>query len=258
MFKRTRVALAGALAVLGLAVAAAPATAGTLDQQQTLFNSASGIDGASADGPGFSTAQTLTPAASGLLDQVDLLLARFPATAGPLTVEIRNASGGVPGSTVLASASVPAADVPVQGPGLQGFDWISVPFASPALVAAGTQYAIVAYTSVPGHYGWGFETTLNAYAGGRAFGVFQSPPTTWLTFSATTDFTFKTYVFVYPFSGFFSPVDNLPVVNTMKAGAAVPIKFSLGGDRGLDILAAGSPTSQQIACEAATRPMRSS
>jgi hypothetical protein len=177
------------------------------------------------------------------------LLARFPATAGPLTVEIRNVSGGVPGSTVLASASVPAADVPIEGPPLQGFDWIAVPFASPALVAAGTQYAIVAHTSVPGHYGWGFQTTLNAYAGGRAFGVPQSPPTTWLTFGANTDFTFKTYVFVYPFSGFFRPVDNLPVVNTMKAGAAAPIKFSLGGDRGLDILAAGSPTSQQIACD---------
>lgn len=50
----------------------------------------------------------------------------------------------------------------------------------------------------------------------------------------------------YEFSGFFAPVDNLPAVNTMKAGAAVPIKFGLGGDKGLDILAAGSPSSRQV------------
>lgn len=31
----------------------------------------------------------------------------------------------------------------------------------------------------------------------------------------------------------------------------MPIKFSLGGDRGLDILAAGSPSTQAIACTGA-------
>lgn len=58
-------------------------------------------------------------------------------------------------------------------------------------------------------------------------------------------------VAVWPFSGFFNPVDNLPMANTMKAGAAVPVKFSLGGDRGLDIFAAGYPQSQQVACGSA-------
>lgn len=52
----------------------------------------------------------------------------------------------------------------------------------------------------------------------------------------------------YNFSGFFEPVDNLPTVNAAKAGAAIPVKFSLGGDRGMGIFAAGFPTSQQIAC----------
>ncbi len=53
----------------------------------------------------------------------------------------------------------------------------------------------------------------------------------------------------YEFSGFLSPVDNAPAVNSMKAGAAIPVRFSLGGDFGLDVLAAGSPTSQSISCD---------
>ncbi len=48
----------------------------------------------------------------------------------------------------------------------------------------------------------------------------------------------------YPFTGFFQPVDNLPTVNSVKAGQSIPVKFSLGGNFGLSILAAGSPTSQ--------------
>ena len=34
------------------------------------------------------------------------------------------------------------------------------------------------------------------------------------------------------------------------AGSAVPLKFSLGGDKGLNIFAAGYPKSQQISCDA--------
>jgi hypothetical protein len=52
----------------------------------------------------------------------------------------------------------------------------------------------------------------------------------------------------FPFAGFFSPVDNLPTLNSVKAGKAVPVKFSLGGDRGLDIFAAGSPSSTAVTC----------
>jgi hypothetical protein len=52
----------------------------------------------------------------------------------------------------------------------------------------------------------------------------------------------------YSFAGFFPPVSNLPAVNVVKAGQAVPVKFSLGGDRGLDIFAAGYPVSQVVTC----------
>ena len=48
---------------------------------------------------------------------------------------------------------------------------------------------------------------------------------------------------LYTFGGFVSPVDNLPTVNVVKAGSFVPVRFSLGGDFGLDVFAADSPWS---------------
>jgi len=58
----------------------------------------------------------------------------------------------------------------------------------------------------------------------------------------------RTYRVVYDFTGFVAPVDNLPALNSMKAGAAVPVKFALAGNQGLAVFAAGSPTSGPVAC----------
>jgi hypothetical protein len=54
---------------------------------------------------------------------------------------------------------------------------------------------------------------------------------------------------IFDFVGFFSPVDNPPVINLATAGRVVPVKFTLGGDQGLNIFASGYPSSRQIACE---------
>jgi hypothetical protein len=51
----------------------------------------------------------------------------------------------------------------------------------------------------------------------------------------------------FAFAGFFAPVNNAPTVNAVKAGSAVPVKFTLGGDFGLNILA-GAPTAPAVAC----------
>jgi hypothetical protein len=67
------------------------------------------------------------------------------------------------------------------------------------------------------------------------------------TFSASAT-VLKTADGGFPFQGFFPPVENPPVRNAVNAGAAVPVKFSLGGDHGLDVLAPGSPSSQPVAC----------
>jgi uncharacterized delta-60 repeat protein len=58
----------------------------------------------------------------------------------------------------------------------------------------------------------------------------------------------------YSFNGFFAPIDNAPAFNLIKAGRAVPVKFSLNGAQGLGILAPGSPTSHSIACQSAASP----
>jgi hypothetical protein len=56
----------------------------------------------------------------------------------------------------------------------------------------------------------------------------------------------------YSFNGFFQPVDNA-AVNTVKAGSAIPVKFSLGGNQGLAIFAVNSPASIATAqCDGST------
>jgi HYR domain-containing protein len=52
--------------------------------------------------------------------------------------------------------------------------------------------------------------------------------------------TFTVHV-TYSWNGFFQPIDNVGVVNKAKAGQSIPVKFSLGGNQGLNILAAGYP-----------------
>jgi predicted extracellular nuclease len=51
----------------------------------------------------------------------------------------------------------------------------------------------------------------------------------------------------FDFSGFFDAVANPPAVNSIKAGSTVAVKFSLGGDQGLDVFASG-PTVTPVDC----------
>jgi hypothetical protein len=70
------------------------------------------------------------------------------------------------------------------------------------------------------------------------------------------------YTVVYDWHGFFQPIDNNPdqsgnvalatVWNSAKAGQAIPVKFSLSGNQGLSIFAAGYPKSVKVACPSAT------
>jgi hypothetical protein len=65
--------------------------------------------------------------------------------------------------------------------------------------------------------------------------------------SVSTTFTVTV---LYNFTGFFQPVANTPTVNVVNAGRAIPVKFSLSGNKGLTIFAPNSPQSGVIPCDA--------
>jgi len=52
----------------------------------------------------------------------------------------------------------------------------------------------------------------------------------------------------FDFEGFYPPVEPEPTLNKVKAGSAVPLKFSLGEDKGLNVIDAGYPASRPLAC----------
>jgi hypothetical protein len=172
------------------ALAPAAALAGTLDQQQTSHTAGFGtIDGSQ------SAAQTFTAGLGGRLDQVDLYLIRGASPTAPLSVEIRNVSGGVPGASVLASSSIQAGSVPPVNPG-----FLSLSFAAPAPVVAGTQYSIVTHSATDsggaGSYGWATgNTPADPYPGGTIFFTPTSPPLGgWTPTAPDADYAFRTYV----------------------------------------------------------------
>ena len=92
--------------------------------------------------------------------------------------------------------------------------------------------------------------TINTnFPSGYAFPVGTTTVTATATDDAGNQSTCQFNVTVlYNFTGFFAPVANPPVLNEVKAGSGVPVKFSLSGNKGLDIFFPGYPMSQQINC----------
>ena len=173
---RIFVLASAALAALVL-TAAAPASAGTLDQEQTSYNiSDSSLSAGSA--------QTFTAGISGGLDQADLMLKRM-GTPPDVTVEIRTTSGGVPTATVLATGTIGAAALGTTPA------FVPVTFATPAPVTAGTQYALVAYATSGAR--WAYRQD-DFYPGGQVFITSDNPPGANWTGLAFNDFAFRTYV----------------------------------------------------------------
>jgi hypothetical protein len=190
-----RYALLAAAALALLAAPAAASAAGTLDQSQTQVDSAYSVSGSHW------IAQTFTAGIGGGLDQVDLDLSviDFCPPDGSLTVAIESVAAGVPSGVVLASATVAEASVPTT------LSFVSVSFAAPAAVSAGTQYAIVASApsagatcpppnpSHPQEYQWAISKQ-NPYAGGAALVSIDSGASWTAETSGSVDAAFKTYV----------------------------------------------------------------
>lgn len=119
---------------------------------------------------------------------------------------------------------------------------VSLPPNSPATSMA-VSYAVTAADNCPG------VTLSVSPASGSVFNVGTTTVTATATDASgnTTTRTFTVTV-LYNFTGFFSPVANQPTLNSVNAGRAIPIKFSLSGNKGLGIFAAGSPASQPVSC----------
>ena len=186
------------VAFLALSVFVPAATAGTLDQSQPNIRANVVV----SLGDVFHGAQTFTSGMTGGLYQVALAIGRTGSfVTASLIVEIRPVSGGVPSGPPLATATVPAANVPV---GQFGLAFLAIHFASPAPVTAGVQYAIVVssescgfsncYSAAPGPAG-------DSYAAGSGLGS-SNAGATWTPLSAfgSTDFAFQTYVLTGPTS----------------------------------------------------------
>src|SRR5204862_5739159 len=113
---------------------------------------------------------------------------------------------------------------------------------------------VVNYTAPVGTDSCAGATTNQT--GGLASGATFPVGTTTNTFRVTdaagnhADCSFSVTV-LYDFTGFFSPVNNLPTLNSVNAGRAIPIKFSLSGNKGLNVFAA-EPGSGPIGCDSST------
>ena len=119
--------------------------------------------------------------------------------------------------------------------------------------ATSNSQAAVSYTATASDLVDGALTPTCSPASGSSFNV----GTTTVSCSATDAHdntatgSFKVTV-TYAWNGFFQPVDNPPTVNTVKAGSAIPVKFSLTGNQGLNIFQTGSPSSGSYTCNGTT------
>lgn len=92
-------------------------------------------------------------------------------------------------------------------------------------------------------------TITYSHASGSTFPVGNTKVTVTATDAAGNDSTCEFNISVrYNFSGFFNPVNNPPTLNSVNAGRAIPVKFSLSGNKGLNIFAAGNPYTVSLNC----------
>jgi hypothetical protein len=203
-------------AVAALAVAT-PASAGTLDQQQTMNN------GGSFLGPNNIASQSFTAGLTGTLDQVDIYVLRT-GTLSDLTVEIYPVADGCPTGEPLASAVVPEASVPRDSV----LRWTSVRFEPGPEVVAGTEYAIVVSATTTS-YVWARESDSDAYPRGSACHATADMPTVWTPSASGSDYTFKTYV-VEPPPQVDADAPETEIVRVAKHANRGTVRFWFGAD----------------------------
>jgi hypothetical protein len=185
---------------------------------------------------------TMTDDTAGVTLSVSVDGAAFAAYAGGIdvsgdgvhTIEVRGSDGADALASVAIDANAPTVTLttPQNGAVFLAGDSFLVDF---SCADAGSGVASCTGTQAVG-------AQLDTSAGTHTFTVTATDRN-----GHTTTVT-ATYQ-AWPWTGFLDPVNNLPVINLAKAGSAIPVKFQLGGNRGLSIFAAGYPKTQAITCD---------
>jgi hypothetical protein len=179
--RRARIALLVlALALAALALPSGAGATGTLDQEQGLDNRF-GI-------ASYALAQTFTPAVNGELTELELPLEGPSPNPAPKAVDvyITEVDGeGRPAESILASALEPGSSLPEH----EHHAFVPVTFAEPALLSAGTRYAIVLYN--PEFFNPETEAEHPAFWWGGSKTGYDERGEPWSSQSATAPFEWK-------------------------------------------------------------------
>jgi hypothetical protein len=174
----------------------------------------------------------------------------YRVSPGTVTGHLWDGAGGPPLATGTFDGSVT-------------HGWQDLMFNAPVPIQAGHTY-VASYHISDTQYAlqYGFFTTSGYPVGpitalsspdsnGNGVYCYDNDPTNCAVFPVNTyrDTNYwVTPLWGYNFSGFFQPVDNAPTLNVAKAGSAIPVKFGLAGDQGLDIFRTGYPRVTTVSC----------
>ena len=144
--------------------------------------------------------------------------------------------------------------------------WKDMPFDDPIPVNVGQTY-IASYFAPNADYAFEWDRFTNSSytvgpitaqqsVTGDGNGVFTYGTSAFPTSTFRDTNYWVTPLWAYRFTGFYQPVDN-GEWNGAKAGRTIPVKFSLGGDQGLEIIKDGFPKATKIACPGGSTPVDS-
>jgi YVTN family beta-propeller protein len=180
-----------------------------------------------------STATSCTVVApAGVVGTVDVQVTTAGGTSGTSSAD-QYTYVAAPVVTAISPAAGPAAGgttVTITGTGLAR--------ATAVTFGAGNPAAAISSTA----------TSCTAVAPAKTAGLVDVQVTTAGGTSATSSADQYAYVAPFPFAGFLPPVGSPPAVNHVHAGQAIPIRFSLCGNHGLNVIAPGYPLAQQVDC----------
>jgi PKD repeat protein/lysophospholipase L1-like esterase len=164
-----------------------------------------------------------------------------------VTVRVTSGAGAVDEATTTLTVTNPAPVAAIAGPA-------RVTAGEPAAYSAAGSTDNGRITEIAWYFGDGTENVIGA----EPTHTFAAPGTYTIGVVVTDDEGKAAMKILevevvppgprYAFEGFLAPVDNLPTVNAVNAGRAVPVKFRLGGDHGLDVFDDGYPQVHRVDC----------